>query len=88
MKRATIHQAVKTCNKYLEKIGTELKLPQKLTTYFSRHSFATIAKRMGYSKDLISEALGHSQGNRITEIYLDSYDMEVIDAMTEQVCKF
>ena len=43
---------------------------------------------MGYSKDLISEALRHSFGNKITEIYLDSYDMEVIDAMTEQVCKF
>lgn len=88
LERATIQQANKTCNKYLERIGNDLKLSQKLTTYFSRHSWATIAKRMGYSKDLISEALGHSQGNRITEIYLDSYEMETIDAMNEQVCKF
>ena len=88
LERATIQQANKTCNKYLERIGKELKLPQKLTTYFSRHSWATIAKKMGYSKDLISEALGHSQGNRITEVYLDTFDQEVIDAMNEQVCKF
>lgn len=59
-----------------------------LTTYVTRHSWGTIAKKMGYSKDLISEALGHSYGNRVTEVYLDSYDMEVIDAMNEAVCKF
>lgn len=88
LERATIQQANKTCNKYLERIGNELKLPQKLTSYFSRHSWATIAKRMGYSKDLISEALGHSQGNRITEVYLDTYDQQVIDDMNEAVCKF
>ncbi len=86
--RVVIHQAVKTCNKYLKQIGEELKLHQKLTTYFSRHSWATIAKKMGYSKDLISEGLGHCQGSRITEVYLDSYEPEVIDSMNEAVCRF
>ncbi len=86
--RKYIQYATKTTNKWLKKIGVDMKLQQKLTTYVARHSFATCAKKMGYSKDLISEALGHSFGNKITEIYLDSYDMEVIDAMTEQVCKF
>lgn len=85
--RIATHQAVKTCNKYLERIGKKLKLPLKLTTYFSRHSHATIAKKMGYSKDLISESLGHSHGSRITEVYLDSYEPEMIDAMNEKVCQ-
>lgn len=84
--RAAIHQAIKTCNKYLKRIGEDLGLGQELTSYVSRHSWATIAKKMGYSKDLISEALGHSFGNRITEIYLDSFDQEIIDEMNEQVC--
>lgn len=88
LEKKTIQQELKTCNKYLKRIGEELELPQALTTYVSRHSWATIAKKAGYSKDLISEALGHSFGNRITEIYLDSFDQEVIDDMNEQVCKF
>jgi site-specific recombinase XerD len=86
--RKYIQYATKTCNRHLKKIGALLNLQQQLTTYFARHSWATIAKKMGYSKYLISEALGHSFGNRITEVYLDNFDQEVIDEMNEQVCKF
>ena len=86
--RLAIQQAIKVCNKYLERIAEELKLPVKVTTYFARHSWATTAKKMGYSKELISESLGHSFGNKITESYLDSFDQEVIDKMNEEVCKF
>jgi len=85
--RKYIQYANKTCNKYLDRIGKELKIQQKITSYFSRHSWASVCKKMGYSKDLISEALGHTSGNRVTEIYLSSYDQDVIDAMNEAVCK-
>ncbi len=84
----TIQQAIKVCNKYLNKIGEELKLPLTLTTYVARHSHSTIAKKMGYSKDMIAESLGHSIGSAITDTYLGNYDLEVIDAMNEAVCKF
>ena len=84
--RVYVQQAIKTCNKYLKRIGDAAKLEQTITTYFTRHSWATIAKRMGYSKDLISEALGHSFGSKITETYLDSFDQDVIDDMNERVC--
>jgi len=84
--RVYIQQTIKTCNKYLKRIGEAIKLEQSITTYYTRHSFATIAKRMGYSKDLISEALGHSFGSKITETYLDSFDQDVIDDMNEAVC--
>jgi integrase/recombinase XerD len=40
---------------------------------------------MGYSKDLIAEALGHEFGNKVTGIYLDNFDQEVIDDMNEKV---
>lgn len=82
-----IHQWIKTTNKYLKRISTELELPKPCTTYTIRHSWATIAKRMGYSKELISEALGHQQGNQITETYLDTFDKEVIDEVNFQVIK-
>ena len=57
-----------------------------LTTYYARYSWANIARKLGYSKDLIAEALGHEYGNRVTGIYLDNYDLEVIDEMNEKVC--
>ena len=84
--RLTIQWSIKTTNNYLDIIGKELGLGLKLTTYVARHSWATIAKRMGYSKDLIAEALGHEFGNKVTGIYLDSFDQEVIDEMNERVC--
>lgn len=43
----------------------------ELTTYWARHSWATIAHKIGISKDVISMALGHSFGCKTTDIYID-----------------
>ena len=80
-----VHRALKSCNHQLKKLGRLCKLPIKLTTYVARYSWANVAKSMGYSKDLIAEALGHEYGNRITGIYLDNYGSEVIDEANEKV---
>ena len=80
-----IQQWIKTTNKYLKRLSEEAGLSNPVTTYSSRHSFATIAKRMGYSNELIAEALGHEYGNKITNIYLDTFDTDVLDAMHQQV---
>ena len=55
----------------------ELELDTIVTTYSSRYTFANIAKQLGYSNELISEALGHSYGNRTTGIYLGAFDTKV-----------
>ena len=86
--KRTIQQCIKTTNKYLRRLSAEVGLGCPVTTYSSRHSFATIAKRMGYSNELIAEALGHEFGNKITNIYLDTFEEEVLDAMHQQVIKF
>lgn len=78
-------QAVKTCNEYLKRIAGQCKIEKDISTYYARYTFANIAKQLGYSKDMIAEALGHEYGNRVTGIYLDNYDNEVIDAMVENV---
>ena len=80
-----IRQCIKTTNKYLKRLALEVGLGSSVTTYTSRHSFGTIAKRLGYSNELIAEALGHEYGNKITNIYLDSFDSDVLDAMHEHV---
>lgn len=80
-----IQQFIKTTNKYLKLLSIQAGLYSQVTTYTSRHSFATIAKRLGYSNELIAEALGHEYGNKTTNIYLDTFDTDVIDAMHYKV---
>ena len=83
--KKVIRQFIKTTNKYLKRLSVEVGLGSPVTTYTSRHSFGTIAKRLGYSNELIAEALGHEYGNKITNIYLDTFDTEVLDAMHQHV---
>lgn len=80
-----IQQWIKTTNKYLKRLSVEAKINATVTTYVARHTFATTAKRLGYSNELIAEALGHEHGNKITNIYLDSFDREVVDEMHYKV---
>ena len=78
-------QAIKQINKYLKRIAKRSGIELNITTYVARHSWATIAKRMGYSNELIAEALGHEYGNKITNIYLDSFDQHMIDDLNLKV---
>ena len=66
-------QLVKTINHYMKRIGEEIGLEKKLTTYAARHSFATVLKRSGAPMELISESLGH-KSLQTTEAYLDSFE--------------
>lgn len=65
---------IKHTNENLEKACKEMELP-KITTYWARHTFATVLKRKGVSIEFIQEALGHAD-SRTTEIYLNSFDLE------------
>lgn len=77
-KNNRLHKVLAKINRDLKKIGENLGLPIKLTTYVARHSFATVLKRAGVSTALISETLGHSS-EKITRIYLDSFENEKIE---------
>jgi integrase/recombinase XerD len=82
-----IKYKTKIINKYLSRIAKDLKIDQKITTYTARHSWATIAKKAGFSIELIAEALGHEYGNRTTAVYLDNFDKSVIDEANSKVIK-
>ncbi|MDA9761249.1 hypothetical protein N9C87_07880, partial [Flavobacteriaceae bacterium] len=56
-------------------------------TYTARHTFATQAKRMGFSNELIAESLGHTYGNAVTNIYLDGFDTSKLDLMHQYITK-
>jgi len=85
--KKVIQQFIKTTNKWLSRAGKQIDV-ENLTTYVSRHTWATTAKRLGYSNELIAEALGHEYGNKITNIYLDSFEQSVVDEVNEQIVKF
>ena len=76
--------ALRLTNKKLKKLGELLEFPFPLTTYVARHSWATIAKRQGISTAVISEGLGH-ETERTTQIYLDSFENDVLDAANDLI---
>ena len=68
-----IHYQIKFVNKYMKRIAENIGIDKDVTTYFARHSFATVLKRSGAPIEFISESLGHSD-LRTTESYLDSFE--------------
>lgn len=73
-------QFVRQCNHALKSIGTRSRQGQTptgtslfpdLSTYWARHSWATIARSIGVSIDDIALALGHGDGHDLTHIYID-----------------
>jgi len=83
--RKDILQAIKNTNDYLDKIAKLCCVNKPVTTYYARYSWANCARSLGFSKDLIAEALGHEYGNRVTGIYLDNYSTDVIDEINAKV---
>ena len=78
-KQNRIHKMLGKVNKNLKLLAAQLGVEANLTTYVARHSFASVLKKSGVNIALISEALGHSDLTT-TQIYLDSFDNEQIDA--------
>jgi integrase/recombinase XerD len=75
------------CNKILKRIAKDAGIEMPISTYYARYTWSNVARKLGYSKDMIAEALGHSYGNRMTTVYLDEYDVDVIDEMNFNVLK-
>lgn len=73
-----VHKVITKVNQRLKEVGKALDIPIALTTYVARHSQATVMKKAGVSTSIIRELMGHSS-ERVTQIYLDSFDNEQID---------
>ncbi|MEX0290740.1 MAG: tyrosine-type recombinase/integrase [Flavobacteriaceae bacterium] len=71
-------------NRGLKLIGEMCGIEQKLTTYVSRHSFATQAMLNDVPLQAISTMLGHSKLNT-TQIYLKSLPTNILDDYNERL---
>lgn len=59
----------------------------KLTSYWARHTWATIASELDIPNETISAALGHSITNKTTAIYID-YNRSKVDAANRLVMDY
>lgn len=84
--RRQYETALRRVNKSLKTIAGMVKLPIPLTTYVSRHAWATIAKSKNIPVNVISDALGHDS-IATTQIYLASIDTSTIDRANELIIK-
>ena len=79
-------------NKELQKVGPMHVAPGRggkkvyepmfpaITSYWARHTWATIADELEIPDKIISEGLGHEHGNRVTNIYIRRSLKKVDDA--------
>jgi len=73
-------------NRCLSKICKSIGIPE-VTTYWARHTFATIAYEIGISMDIIADCLGHKNSHRITSIYVRK-DQQRIDEANRKVIDY
>lgn len=55
-------------------------LPDNITTYYARHTWATIAASLDVPDDVISQALWHAARNSTTAIYIERSQRKVDEA--------
>lgn len=84
--RKQYEAALHRVNNALKIIADMVKLPIPLTTYVTRHAWASIAKSKNVPVNVISDALGHDS-IATTQIYLASIDTSIIDEVNELIIK-
>ncbi len=70
--------ALNRYNRGLKQLSLLLKVPYSLTSYTSRHSWATAARNHNIPLSIISAGLGHTS-EQTTQIYLASLENSVLD---------
>jgi integrase len=74
----------KEINKKLKVAAKKAVINKPVSTYYARHSWATIAADLDIPKETISAALGHEIGSEITGIYID-YNLRKVDEANRKV---
>ncbi len=84
MQYRDIKWARKRYNKKLKELAGDCGIDKKLTSYVSRHSFATQAMLHDIPINAISTMLGHSS-LKTTEVYLKSLPSNILDSYNERL---
>lgn len=84
--RRQYQNQMRKINRRLKDIATSIKLLVPLSLYYSRHSWATIARCKDIPISIISEGLGHDS-EITTQIYLDSIKSYEVDKANRKILK-
>ncbi|MCC8176102.1 MAG: site-specific integrase [Bacteroidales bacterium] len=76
--------ALSRVNRNLKILGNRLGLTITLTSYTSRHGWATIARNLNVPLSVISKGLGHDN-EKTTQIYLDTISSSVVDQANRMI---
>ena len=74
-------------NQHLKKLAKDNNLPEEISTYWARHSFATNSIRKGASMEFISEALNHSDMN-VTKNYFAGFEDKTKKEFADKLMDF
>ena len=78
------NSAIRRYNKHLNRLSKMLGLNISLTSYVSRHSWATAAYHADFPVSHISEGMGHTS-EKTTRIYLKSLESSKIDSENKRL---
>ena len=79
-------QALRTMNYNLGRLAKKCGVATKVSSYTTRHSWASAAKAKGIPISVISEGMGHDS-EITTQIYLASLDTSVVDKANSLILK-
>ncbi len=82
--RRQYQSLMRKINRRLKEIARLTNLPTPLSMYYSRHSWATIARSKDIPLSVISEGLGHDS-ETTTQIYLDSIKSGEVDKANRKI---
>jgi integrase/recombinase XerD len=81
------HNFTRFLNQHLKLLAKANDLPEDISTYWSRHSFATNAIRSGASLEQISQALNHHDLST-TKGYFAGFEDDAMRALTDNLMNF
>ena len=84
---AEYQQALRTLNYNLGRLARRCGITSKVSSYTTRHTWATLAKYCNFSDQLISEAFGHSSV-KVTEAYMKSFKNEEIRKANDAIIMY
>lgn len=91
MDKEMIQQKVKRftrfVNQHIKKLAKANDLPEDISTYWARHSFATLSIRGGANMEFVREAFGH-QNITTTQNYFAGFEDETKKQIVESLLNF
>lgn len=95
-----IHERYKNYKDYNKSINMNLKkitslanqfidehITENISTYWARHSWATVAAELDIPKETIAAGLGHNIGSPITSIYID-FNLKKVDEANRKIIDY